>query len=51
MMQDTEGKDVRSEFSGSFQIVTSTAQKMDENLEYDAAYLNVVNGILAAIGE
>ena len=23
---------------------------MDENLEYDAAYLNVVNGILAAAG-
>ena len=30
---------------------TSTAKEMDETLEYDAAYTNVVNGILGAIGE
>lgn len=50
-IEETEGKDVRSEFSECFHTVTSTAQKMDETLEYDVAYENVVNGILAAIGE
>ena len=49
--EETEGKDVRSDFSECFHTVTSTAQKKDETLEYDAAYANVVNGILAAIGE
>ena len=50
-MEETEGKDIRSEFNGCFETVTSTAQEMDVTLEYDVAYLNVVNGILAAIGE
>lgn len=50
-MKDTEGKDIRSEFNECFTTVTSTAQEMDESLEYDVAYLNVINGILAAIGE
>lgn len=50
-MKDTEGKDIRAEFGEAFTTVTSAAQEMDENLEYDAAYLNVINGIQAAIGE
>ena len=50
-MEETEGKDIRSEFNGCFETVTSAAQEMDVTLEYDVAYLNVVNGILAAIGE
>lgn len=50
-MEEAEGKDIRSEFSGCFETVTSTAQEMDEALEFDVAYLNVVNGILAAIGQ
>lgn len=50
-MEETEGNDVRSEFSECFHTVTSTAQEMDETLEYDVAYTNVVNGILGAIGE
>lgn len=50
-IEETEGNDVRSEFSECFHTVTSTAQEMNETLEYDVAYTNVVNGILAAIGE
>lgn len=50
-MEETEGSDVRSEFSECFQTVTSTAQEMDETLETDLAYTNVVSGILRAIGE
>ena len=50
-IEETEGSDVRSEFSECFNTVTSTAKEMDETLEYDAAYTNVVNGILGAIGE
>ena len=50
-MEETEGNEVRSEFSKCFQTVTSTAQKMDETLESDLAYTNVVEGILRAIGE
>ena len=50
-IEETEGSDVRSEFSECFNTVTSTAKEMDEALEYDAAYTNVVNGILGAIGE
>ena len=50
-MKNEEGKDIRSEFRGCFDTVTSTAQKMDETLEFDVAYLNVINGISAAIGE
>lgn len=49
-MKDIEGKDIRSEFSKSFTTVTSTAQQMDAELEFDLAYLNVINGITAAIG-
>lgn len=50
-MEATEGKDIRGEFSETFNNVTTTAQSKDETLEYDVAYLNVVNGILAAIGD
>lgn len=50
-MKETEGKDIRSEFRKCFDTVTSTAASMDENLEFDVAYLNVINGISAAIGE
>lgn len=50
-IEETGGSDVRSEFSECFNTVTSTAKEMDETLEYDAAYTNVVNGILGAIGE
>lgn len=50
-MKSTEGKDIRSEFSECFNTVTLTAQKMDEELEFDLSYLNVINGISAAIGE
>ena len=50
-MKNAEGKDIRSEFRKCFDTVTTTAQKMDETLEYDVAYLNVINGISAAIGE
>lgn len=50
-IEETEGNDVRSEFSECFHTVTSTAQEMDETLEYDLAYTNVVEGILRAIGE
>lgn len=49
-MKEIEGKDIRSEFSKSFTTVTSTAQRMDADLEFDVAYLNVINGISAAIG-
>ena len=48
-MEESEGKDVRSEFKECFQTVTSAAQSKDETLEYDVAYTNVVNGILAAM--
>ena len=51
MMEEKEGKDIRPEFSERFQKVTSTAENMDENLQYDVAYLNVVSGITAAIEE
>ena len=50
-MKNTEGNDIRSEFRESFDTVTSTAQNMDENLEFDVLYQNVINGISAAIGE
>ena len=50
-MQNSEGKDIRAEFSKAFNTVTATAQGKDETLEYDVAYLNVVNGIFAAIGQ
>lgn len=51
-MKATEGKDIRSEFSECFNTVTSTAQQMDEDLEFDVSYLNVINGIIyAAMGE
>lgn len=50
-MEDVEGTDIRSEFSDCFSTVTLTAQKMDEDLEFDLSYLNVINGISAAIGE
>ena len=50
-MQSTEGTDIRSEFRKCFDTVTLTAQEADENLEFDVAYQNVINGISAAIGE
>lgn len=50
-MEDVEGTDIRSEFSECFNTVTLTAQNMDEDLEFDLSYLNVINGISAAIGE
>ena len=51
MMEEKEGKDIRPEFNQRFEVVTSTAKKMDETLEYDVLYSNVVNGIIAAIEE
>ena len=50
-MQSTEGTDIRSEFRKCFDTVTLAAQEADENLEFDVAYQNVINGISAAIGE
>ena len=50
-MKNAEGKHIRSEIRKCFDTVTSTAASMDENLEFDVAYLNVINGISAAIGE
>lgn len=47
-MKATEGKDIRFEFSECFNTVTSTAQQMDEDLEFDVSYLNVINGIIYA---
>lgn len=50
-MEETEGKDIRSEFSVCFETVTSAVNNMDETIRYDVAYSNVINGIRSAIEE
>ena len=50
-MQDSEGKDIRSEFATSFDLVNTTALKNNAELEFDLNYTNVYSGINMAIEE
>lgn len=50
-MTETEGADIRTDFKECFEEAVSAAKNSDETLEKDTAFLNVINGISAAIGK